>query len=37
MCYNGQSRVLQVEPGGDLAVGHQEDVTDPRSKLFNRA
>ena len=36
MCDERQSGVVQVKPARDLAVGDEEDVTDPGSVLLQR-
>lgn len=37
MCDNGYSGVVQVEPGGDLPVGDDEDVPHPGGVSLHRA
>lgn len=34
---HGDAGVVQVEPGGDLPVGHDKDMSDPRGVSFHRA
>lgn len=33
-CYSG---IIQVQPGGNLAIGHDEDVSHPGGVLLHRA
>lgn len=37
VCYHGDTGVVQVQPGGDLPIGHDEDVPHPGGMSLHRA
>lgn len=37
VCYHGDTGVVQVQPGGDLPIGHDEDMPHPGGVSLHRA